>query len=273
MKELTLREIQLSSLEILKTFADICEKNGFKYVLAYGTLLGAVRHKGFIPWDDDLDVIMPRPDYNKFIEYCKNHTDELKPLELMHYSTNKRYIYPITRLSNSTYIADYNIAQDYGLGTFIDIYPFDGCGNNEEDIQKIYDKSKKLIVLISLAGQKKYEKSHHGKIVRSIGKLIVYCFAHLIGVNKLCKAIDNKSQRISCETSNYLGCTVWDNCCKNSVLKSIFDDIIYIDFEDKQFAVPREYDAVLTKWYGDYMKLPPESERVGHHYYKIYKRD
>ncbi len=272
MKELTLREIQLSSFEILKFFADICEKNGFKYILAYGTLIGAARHKGFIPWDDDLDVIMPRPDYNNFIEYCKEHAEELKPFELMHYSTNKKYIYPIARLSDSRYVADYNIAKDYGLGTFVDIYPFDGCGNNTGEVQNVYKKSKGLILLISLAGQKKYEKSHKGKIIRSVGKLVAYCFAHIIGANKLCKMIDNKAQKVSCDASNYLGCTVWDNCCKNALPKSIFDNIIYVDFEDKKFAVPGEYDKVLTKWYGDYMKLPPEDEQIGHHYYKIYKK-
>ena len=268
MKELTLREIQLASLEILKTFADICEENGFKYLLAYGTLLGAVRHKGFIPWDDDLDVIMPRPDYNRFIEYCKEHKEQLKPLELMHYSTNKEYIYPIARLSDSRYVADYNVAKDYGLGTFIDIYPYDGCSVNFEESQKDRKKLKYFIALIYLSGLKKPEKSLQGGVIRSVGKLCIYCLGHIIGANRLCEFFDKRSQRINYDNSKYVLCT-WDG---NITPKSMFENIMYISFESGKFKAPMDYDLFLTQFYGNYMELPPENERVGHHFYKIYKK-
>ena len=86
-KELTLQEIQQASFEILKKIKEICDKEGFKYVLSWGTLIGAVRHKGFIPWDDDIDIMMPRPDHDKLMKYMEEHKDELKPLEVFNNDT------------------------------------------------------------------------------------------------------------------------------------------------------------------------------------------
>ena len=272
MKELTLREIQLSSLEILKTFADICEEKGFKYFLIYGTLLGAVRHKGFIPWDDDLDVLMPRPDYNKFIEYCKEHKEQLKPLELMHYSTNKKYIYPVARLSDSRYVADYFNSKDYGLGTFIDIYPFDGCGNDQNDIKKTHKKMERLRYITYCAGLKSFEKSARGGVFFTAAKLLTFCFAQLIGPNRLSEILDKRAQKIDFYQASYVVCAAWEDCQRYAFNKAILENTMYMDFENEKFRVPRDYDVLLAKWYGNYMELPPENERVGHHYYKIYKK-
>ncbi len=82
---LTQRETQLVQLNVLKTFADICDREGLTYFLYYGTLIGAIRHKGFIPWDDDIDVAMPRPDYEKFIAWCRANKDSLGQYSLMHW--------------------------------------------------------------------------------------------------------------------------------------------------------------------------------------------
>lgn len=94
-RTLSLREIQLASLEILKVIDSICRANGFRYYLAYGTLIGAVRHHGFIPWDDDIDIQMPRPDYDLFLQYFDGHREELKPLVAILSST-----IGLTRLSS-----------------------------------------------------------------------------------------------------------------------------------------------------------------------------
>ena len=98
MKELTAREVQLGELSVAKQFDAICKRLNLRYWLMYGTLLGAVRHQGFIPWDDDVDVMMPRPDYEKLIDYLIAHENEFAPLKLMHYRSNPNYIYPIARL-------------------------------------------------------------------------------------------------------------------------------------------------------------------------------
>ena len=104
--ELSLQEIQKGSLEILRIVAKICDKQGLIYYLAYGTLIGAIRHKGFIPWDDDIDIWMPRNDYKKFIEYFIKHKDELKPYELFSVYNNVDYPYEISRISDNRYVLD-----------------------------------------------------------------------------------------------------------------------------------------------------------------------
>ena len=87
MNEMTLVQTQQASLQVLIKFKEICEKEGLRYFLYGGTLIGAIRHKGFIPWDDDLDVLMPRDDYQKFVEYCNIHREDMNPFELFHYKT------------------------------------------------------------------------------------------------------------------------------------------------------------------------------------------
>lgn len=122
MKELNLKEIQSASFEILKKVVEICESNNINYSLAYGTMLGAIRHKGIIPWDDDIDIMMSRPEYDKLMVYWKKHVAELSPLRVMNMDTVKNYPYMITRISDDRYWLDVDNEENFGLGIFIDIY-------------------------------------------------------------------------------------------------------------------------------------------------------
>lgn len=130
---LALEEIQEASLHILEKIADLCDQLHLRYYLIYGTLIGAIRHKGFIPWDDDLDIMMPRPDYEKLITYFIENTDALRPLELFEPRVNPDYPYMIARISDNRYILDVTNEKDYGIGVFIDIYPYDGLGNTPKE--------------------------------------------------------------------------------------------------------------------------------------------
>ena len=100
MQSLTLQECQQEALKVLIKFDEICKKNNFKYFLIYGTLIGAIRHNGFIPWDDDLDVMMPREDFDKFVRYAKDNAKGLLPFKLCDRSNTENYCYGIPRFSN-----------------------------------------------------------------------------------------------------------------------------------------------------------------------------
>ena len=147
-KELTLQEIQQETFKVLCKIKEIFDANGWKYYLAYGTLIGAIRHNGFIPWDDDIDIFVPRSDYEKFIDYCIKNKDAIYPFELIHYRTNKNYIFTIGRFSDSRYKIDYNTKKAYGLGLFVDLYPLDFYDlNDKKTISKINRINKKIQIL------------------------------------------------------------------------------------------------------------------------------
>ena len=143
MKELSLREVQLGELEILKRLDSICREQGLKYFLYAGTMIGAVRHKAFIPWDDDIDVAMPRRDYDRLMAWWDEHGAQEAPLRMMNIHTNPKYIYPISRLCDTRYQVDYEGTREYGLGLFVDIYPFDGCGSTQEEAEQILQSARR----------------------------------------------------------------------------------------------------------------------------------
>lgn len=268
-KELTLKEIQEGSFEVLKKVKKIFDENGLKYYLAYGTLIGTVRHEGFIPWDDDIDIWVPRPDYEKFIEYCINNKESIKPLELIHYLVNDKYIYPIARISNSEYYIDYKNVKNYGLGLFVDIYPLDG--SNLNDI-KLKNKIKRVNKDICLHGQLKYEKSK--SVLKTIIKYPYYRFIKSLSMTKLLKKNEILSKKHSFEEEEKCSCVSWSTKEVEFDKKLLMTDEkeCFMKFNGELFRVPIGYDEILTKIYGDYMKLPPENERIAHHYYKAYKK-
>ncbi len=266
MKELSLREIQMAEFGVLQKLSELCKQLDLRYYLFYGTLLGAVRHQGFIPWDDDVDVAMPRPDYEKLLAYCDEHEAALAPFRLMHCRKDKEYIYPISRLCDTRYEVDYEGTVDYGLGLFVDIYPLDGCGDTEAEAKKIHKKNNILQKLTHLAGTQKYKPSLQGGFVRSCVKFAGYCFGKLLGAGYFARKADKNSRRLAFETCKFVSCTVWFDWY-HRFDKTLLAEPTFLTFEGEQFSVPAGTDALLTDWYGDYMQLPPEDARIGHHYY------
>ena len=270
MEELTLKQIQDESFKVLLKIKQICEENDIKYFLAYGTLIGAIRHEGFIPWDDDIDIWMPRQDFEKFIQYCIDNEENLKPLELKHYRTCKDYIYPIARLSDSRYKINYDNAKDYGLGLFVDIYPMDGFNSGDKRlIRKMSWLNRKII----LAGSKKMIKSK--SLIKNILKFPYYVYTRFVNINKTLKKHDKLAQKydFDCEKYCWIG---WDFKMPDGRLvyyeTQDFDKSVNKSFEGNELAVPLNYDKLLTQTYGDYMQLPPEEDRIGHHFYTVTKK-
>lgn len=263
-----IKEVQRLSVEILNEIATICEEKGFQYFLIYGTLIGAVRHNGFIPWDDDLDIMMPRPDYDKLMDYMKK---EYKgKLELFTKEVNEKYPYMIARISNPDYLIQSEYVEDYGIGAFIDVYPLDGMGVTLKECLKYEKKIKYLGSLCFMAGRKKLVKDP--KPLRRLVKFFIWKWATLMGKKHYFKKIDRILLTKDYNTSNYVGCPAWYAVDGKFFEKKVFQELIKHNFEGELYYIPKEYHHILTKTYGDYMKLPPEKDRVGHHFYKLYKK-
>ena len=272
MKELTLREIQMAEFGVLQKLDQLCKRLNLRYYLFYGTLLGAVRHQGFIPWDDDVDVAMPRPDYEKLLAYCRDHREEIAPLRMLHCRLDKKYIYPIARLCDTRYKVDYENTVDYGLGLFVDIYPLDGCGNTEEEAKKVHKKNDTLQHMTHLAGMDRFHPSLRGGLHHTIIKFVGYCYVKLLGARHFALKAERNSLALPYEQSDYVSCTVWFDWY-HRFEKKLLEEPTTLMFEGQAFSVPAGWDALLTDWYTDYMQLPPEADRIGHHYYKAYLKD
>lgn len=269
-----MKDIQRVSLDILKFVSNICEKEGFRYCLAYGTLIGAIRHKGFIPWDDDVDILMPRADYDKFLHWASTHKKDMGVYEVYNRDLNKDYIYGITRICDSRYEIFKENEPNCGMGIFIDVYPYDGLGDDKQMALEKLQKTRKYcdtIVAMTRRDQRvPSELNIKGRIMFHINCLI----RKARGLNYYFKQLDSLREGCDFDTSKYVGPLMWYFTKPHKVLfeRALFNDFIKVPFEDGMFYVPSEYDKILTKEYNNYMTLPPVEKRIYQHEYKAYKK-
>lgn len=263
----TMKEIHDIDLKLTKEFLKICKKHKLKYYIIGGTFLGAIRHKGFIPWDDDMDIAMPRDDYEVFLKVAN---DELpKGMKLVTFYNDEKYRYFLPRIVDlNTEIVEKRyekIGEKSNL--FIDIFPIDGTPNNSI-LRKIYyfrillnrmlvswyyidtiDPSRK---------RKKYEK-----ILIFLGKVLPT--KKIINPRKKLMKIDKLLKRNKIETSNNIGTIMGAYRTREIVPKKYFGKPTEYNFENLKLTGPEMYDEYLTHMYGDYMK-PPENKGNNSHY-------
>lgn len=272
-EELTIKETQAVSLEILKIIADICDEQNLRYSLIYGTLIGAIRHHGYIPWDDDVDIMMPRPDYDKLLAYLKNNIKQYPYLKVFNHQECKEYPYMITRISDDRYVIKMKNEKEFGMGIFIDIYPYDGLGETKKEAVSYGMKGDRLSSLCYQSTREHFAIETTTSKFRKMIKYPVYLLSKLIGKEFFQNKLEKLANLKNYETSRYIGCVVWlSGGEKDIFLKKWFDETIIVPFDKYEFRVPKYYDKVLRHGYGDYMKLPPEKDRIGHHYFKVYKK-
>lgn len=248
-RKVTDEESRQIRLDILKEVDSFCRNNHLTYFLAYGTLLGAIRHKGYIPWDDDTDIMMPRKDLEIFKKTFKS--DKYKFLDI---DTECGYEFPFPRISyNETFDKRGLTAKYYGVN--IDVYPIDGLPEDDDEIRCFFAKYKSLIKQRQfwLRVRKKIIKNLPIKTIPFIKLLTKRCVDWI-------KTYDmNNSSKVM----------VIDSRVYN---KRIFDGIVEVPFEGYIFYAPIGYDEFLKTSYGDYMNLPPEDQRHpyhgGHYYWK-----
>ena len=275
-KKLTFREAQLGALEVLKQLAALCDEKGWSYFLAYGSMLGAVRHKGIIPWDDDIDIMMPRPDYEALREYFAQNKDRLLPLKLFEKTAVPDYPHMIARVSDQRYHLVFDNEQDYGIGLFVDIYPLDGVGDDYQQAIKLIKKTKRLASLCFLTGRKSFGVDNTYSTLKMLIKFPAYCWAKLWGNQHYISKLEKLSKTYDYSASKYIACVSWPEGCRGGQERDIFEKAVLeermnVPFEDTTAKIPVAYDAYLTKIYGDYMQCPPEDKRTTNHTYDAYQ--
>ncbi len=263
MRKLNYREIQLCELEILKVFHDFCEKNDLKYMLSSGTLLGAIRHKGFIPWDDDIDLDLSRPDYERLLrDEGMDYSDLPKHIKICRW-TDGTLNYPFIKFVDTrTKIDSQYIENDKDIAmVWIDVFPLDGMSDDEKESMKTFHKISfwKLILATKMAkvgtGKKWWKR-----ILKPVCKMFLLPFT-LQGV---CKRIDDLSKQYSYDECNYIRHYAWGNIATQRINREKYENIIKVEFENELFNAPFNYDEYLKVTYGNYMEMPPEEKRITH---------
>lgn len=266
-------EIRDVSLKIFKKVLQICDQLNLDVWIMYGTLIGAVRHKGFIPWDDDFDLIMKREDYDKFIEYCFENKEALSPYYVDHFSTNPNYPFYIARICDPRYILKFN-NMNYTSGMFIDLYPFDGMGNDLDYWRSNKNnKYKENIELIkALIWGHNFKNPFIGtSLSKKAMRGLLGLYAKTRSNNYWMRKLDKIARTFSWNESKYVAPVGWDNRVRG-LKREWFEGTTWLDFENIKVPVPIKYIEILREIYGDYMKLPPKDKQVATHFYTAYKK-
>lgn len=251
------KTLQKELLEIMKSFHDICCANDIKYYMLGGSCLGAIRHKGFIPWDDDMDVGLPRKDYDKFCKEAKNILPS--NLELRYYKSDKNSPFHYVKLINkNTTLVEKNYI-NYVEGLYIDVFPLDGMNKfnflGKMRAQIIWLCKAILIYHLTTTVKKKIYQNVFKIFARCISLKFIHIFVEkLMTLNKM----DNPP--LLC---NFFGS--WEP--REIIPSSVFGQPTLYQFENTAFYGPQKADVYLKSLYDDYMQLPPEKDRICRHDY------
>ena len=267
------RKLQLVSLEILSFFDSVCEQQGLSYYLAYGTLLGAVRHKGFIPWDDDIDVWMPRDDYMKLLAYFKNtNTDEQFGLSDGPYKLDgdRPAEFQMRIIDKTKKIVRMFAGKDTVMYPWIDVFCLDIFPESQK--QKYLKEFKRHLFFYKIARCKHFlieEKSLFGRANKLIYTLHqkFHLFNHLLNegkqIQKAVGALTKYQSKESADCKEYFcyAAVYLPQPQKCFFPRQWFAETVKLEFEGRKFSAPKNWDGVLELLYNDYMQLPPEEQR------------
>lgn len=264
MKKMSLDEMRVCLLDILSDIDAFCKANNITYYLTGGTLLGAVRHKGFIPWDDDIDISMPRESYERFLKEYHRKDGVYKVISI---DSNPNYYLQFAKVYDTRTILVERVNNPVRIGVYVDIFPFDNAGNDIEKAKNLNHKIKPYRDLLS-AMLLSYHKNRTW--YRNLICKIVSCFPInrkwiIRKINRLAQTYNNITD------SKYIAMYVMMSYGDKEIMESDwYKSVEKLEFEGRYFNAPSDYALILKHFYGDYLKLPPIEKRVSRHDFEVY---
>ena len=255
-------------LDVLREFINICKHHGLTYYCAYGTVIGAVRHHGMIPWDDDIDVYMPRPDYERFLDITSKI--DLGNYEVVSPYTNNSYPLYFAKMCNKRTTLIEVADTPCVIGLYIDIFPLDGASDN-------LDETRTMIARFMKIRNKLEAISTHNKFgdylklalqPKEWGRFVYKTHGFFFRNSyrkKLLLQLETIARKYNYNESNYVAMYFGCYGKKEVFPKSWLQNTAQCDFEGMTVDLPGEFEKYLEHYYGDYMQLPPESESVPRH--------
>lgn len=265
MKKIDSDELKDIQLEILKEVDSFCINNDIDYIVYAGSLIGLVRHGGYIPWDDDIDIAMPRPSYDRFINEFKHPY-----LRVQSYEKNDSFMYTFSKVDDVRTVLIEDKRYKSEIGVNIDIFPLDALPSSTF-IRNIYVNLFYFLFIIINIKQIKIKKQRalYKNIIIIISRLLLMPFTYKTLVGTTIKL----SKLLNYNKANYVGNMAWGFGKKEIMVKGWVSKIERMKFETIYVNAPIFYDEVLTQKYGDYMLLPPEEQRSSHHAFQAYYKD
>lgn len=261
LNKISIEEIRFIQLNILDYVSAYLDDHNINYYLAYGTLIGALRHSGYIPWDDDIDIVMLRDDYEKLLAMADDFNND--EFEIKHNSLDNKYKYTFMKIVHKgSVVIEPNNYVESPIGINIDIFPFDNLVNKHFsdkiglDINQLFQRILDIKCL---------DYSIKRSVLKNIIITVVKVLSLPLGISWLTRRIDRFGKRMSEKESGQVANLVYSNYKNDFVSREAFDQIFHASFEDRVYTAPGGYDEWLKNYYGDYMQLPAEDKRVSHH--------
>lgn len=254
-----IRTLQQKIIGNLEAIDRVCREHHLRYYLWAGTMLGAVRHKGFIPWDDDMDICMPRPDYEQLVAHWQEWLPE--PYELISAETDPTYPYPFGKIEDASTTVLERPDFKFLEGVYIDIFPIDGAPADERERRRHFRKYKFWRHLLFLRGRDPFK---HGRGPRSWFPWLLH---RLFSLKDLQQRVKKLMTKYDYDASDYV--VDYDDGLRGVLKKDILGTPQAYEFDGHQFLGVEHFDAYLTAKYGDYMQLPPKEKQIQHHFYRL----
>ena len=266
MKRINRDELKQIQLQILDAVAAFCEENDISYWLDCGTMLGAIRHKGYIPWDDDIDIGMLRPDFERLSALFNQ--ENTTRFHFASIDSDENFPYVSGKVMDTETLLYEPDRKGTKLSVNVDIFVYDNAPDSDAALEKQYNVRDRYRLLHLLRTAK---NKPHGNIVRRSMVYGARFFVKVFPKNFFVKKISKNSKKYNDTETKRVG--NFTSFARITCDKSVFSSFTYAEFEGKQYRIPQGYDAWLRAFYGDYMQLPPEEKRVSHHTFEAYFLD